>query len=127
MVATLCLLLLFSLTACGKDPVYLDEERSWFNDYSISGETVIFRCYLTIENSTSSPQTVSVTGHFREDMKSGMIKEEYLIASDFEDPECTTFLLEPGTNSFDVVFIGTANGYPMKQNRLLPEISIEIH
>ncbi|MBE6933130.1 MAG: hypothetical protein E7464_07115 [Ruminococcaceae bacterium] len=126
-VATLCLMLLFSITACGKGPVYLVEEQSCFLDFTVDGETVEFRCHLCIQNELSNPQKVSLTGHFSEDMEAGLIQEESLLASDPEVPESTTFLLQPGLNTLDVVFTGTFGGNHQKQDRLLPEISIEIH
>lgn len=123
----LCLMLLFSLTACGKDPVYLVEEQSYFLDFTVEGETVEFRCHLCIQNELPNPQKVSLTGHFSEDMEARLIQEESLLASDLEVSESTTFLLQPGINTLDVVFTGTFGGNHQKQDRLLPEISIELH
>lgn len=104
--------------------LWIKEDQSWFSDFEVSGDTVSFKCHISIENGTQETQTVCLLGNFEEDAKHGLVKEETLLASHPDAKNDLIFSLAPGTNSFDICFTGTFDGKHVKQNRLLPDISI---
>lgn len=104
--------------------LFVDEDCSWFCDFSVSENYVQFKCHLCLVNQTDEMQTVYLLGNFKEDVKGGLVFEENILASSQDDPSDSKFLLLPGANTFDVVFVGTYGGTHQKANRLLPSISI---
>ena len=106
--------------------IVFDRDYTYFSDYYITDGTVEFVCHYVIINQTNSVCTVQLIGSFEEDHARGLIKEEQLLAEDLEEGN-TTFELLPGTNSLDVVYIGTFSGTTnMKASRLLPKTEIRI-
>lgn len=105
--------------------LYVKSEYSYFSDFYIIDEKVIFRCHVCIENETGEEQTVSLIGGFDEDVQGGLVEEEYIIGTHIKNRDNTGFILLPGSNTIDVDFVGTYAGIPQKQNRLLPEIIID--
>lgn len=129
----LCLILIaIVLSACSQNgnktylsqDLVVDQNRSWFDDYSISDGTVRMECHVCVLNQTSETMDVCLIGDFSEDQKSGFIKENKLIAQQEQAPGQIQFELMPGENEFDILFVGTSAGYDQKANRLLPAIEM---
>lgn len=100
------------------------KEESYFNDFMIEDDTVTFYCTLSIQNETDETKTVKLHGDFTGDYESGLILEAKLHAFDPQSGD-TTFLLLPGENQLSIAFSGRYGGETsQKQNRLLPEITI---
>ena len=99
------------------------EKESWFNDFEVQGEQVRLRCHLVLCNEGEKPQTVHLVGVFREDAGK-LLRYARLNAAHPEDEDSFDFVLMPGKNVCDVVFIGEHGLENVKQNRLLPEIEI---
>ena len=127
---------------------YLAEEESFFSDFTVRGDRVYFLCRLCIRNPADRPQAVRVTGDFSEDAAGGLLAgNRDLHALRMEDYTPGSFLsmsdealaavtdlsgdrslrvlpLQPGDNTFWVLFAGDHGTAEVKQNRLLPPISI---
>ena len=99
------------------------EKESWFNDFEVQGEQVRLRCHLVLCNDGEKPQTVHLVGVFREDAGK-LLRYARLNAAHPEDEDSFDFVLMPGKNVCDVVFVGEHGLENVKQNRLLPEIEI---
>ena len=129
----LCLILIaVVLCSCSKNgneapppqDLVVDQDRSWFDDFAITGGTVRIACHVCIVNQSNETKNVCLTGDFSKDQKNGFIKENKLIAQQKQIPGQIQFELMPGENEFDVLFVGTAAGSDQKANRLLPTIEI---
>ena len=119
-----CALIL--LAGCGgaRESAALDRDASFFSDFSIDGEQVVFDCHLVIDNNTDAAVSVRITGDFSADADAGLLKETRLPAA-AKDGGASVFVLQPGKNTIDVVFTGTHGDIDTKLNRLLPGITIE--
>ena len=128
----------------------LVEEESFFSDFTVRGDRVYFLCRLCIRNPADRPQAVRVTGDFSEDSKGGLLAGNGdLHALRVEDDTSDSFLsmsdealaaaadlsgdrslrvlpLPPGDKVFWVLFAGDHGTAEVKQNRLLPPISIHV-
>ena len=104
--------------------IFIREEQSWFSDFVVSEKIVTLKCHVCIENSTKETQTVCLLANFQEDVQTGLIKEAELLATSQNAPSNLLFLLQPGTNNFDIYFMGTFNGNFIKNDRMLPDIRI---
>ena len=125
----LCLILIaVVLCSCSKNrndvsppqDLVVAQDRSWFDDFAITGETVRIACHVCIVNQSNETKNVCLTGDFSKDQKNGFIKEKKLIAQQEQIPGQIQFELMPGENEFDVLFVGTSAGSDQKANRLLP-------
>lgn len=126
----ICFLMLFVclfLCCCRSDQaanLKLVEDKSFFNNFVIKVETVTFYCTVSIQNDTEELKMVELYGDFTEDYESGLIQDARLQAFEPQSGD-TTFLLLPGENQLSIAFSGTYGGETsQKQNRLLPEITI---
>lgn len=126
----------------------LVEEESFFSDFAVRGDRVYFLCRLCIRNGADQPQSVQVTGDFSEDAAGGLLAwdaavwalrmEDYTPGSFLSmsdealaavtgrnaDGSLRVFPLQPGDNFFWALFVGDHGTTEVKQNRLLPPISI---
>ena len=126
----------------------LVEEESFFSDFTVRGDRVYFLCRLCIRNGADQPQAVQVTGDFSEDAAGGLLAwdvavwalrmEDYTPGSFLSmsdealaavtdrnaDGSLRVFPLQPGDNAFWALFVGDHGTAEVKQNRLLPPISI---
>ena len=128
----------------------LVEEESFFSDFTVRGDRVYFLCRLCIRNPADQPQAVQVTGDFSEDSKGGLLAgngdlyalrveddfpgsflsmsdEALAAAADLSgDRSLRVLPLPPGDKVFWVLFAGDHGTAEVKQNRLLPPISIHV-
>ena len=128
----------------------LVEEESFFSDCTVRGDRVYFLCRLCIRNGADQPQAVQVTGDFSEDAAGGLLAwdaavwalrmEDYTPGSFLSmsdealaavtdrnaDGSLRVFPLQPGDNFFWALFVGDHGTAEVKQNRLLPPISIHV-
>ncbi|MBR1757708.1 MAG: hypothetical protein IJ744_03130 [Lachnospiraceae bacterium] len=103
----------------------LNKEKSFFSDYSIEDGKVYYYCYLIIDNKSNNSCRASIVGDFLKDQDSGLLKERYLTAvEDKRNIKQSLFLLEPGENVLEIVFIGTNGKSIVRNDRLLPPITI---
>ena len=126
----------------------LVEEESFFSDFTVRGDRVYFLCRLCIRNPADQPRAVLVTGDFSEDAAGGLLAwdvavwalrmEDYTPGSFLSmsdealaavtdrnaDGSLRVFPLQPGDNAFWALFVGDHGTAEVKQNRLLPPISI---
>ena len=119
----LCLLLLFSFISCTAENVILVEDSSSFVDFSVKDENVYIDCYITLKNNTNKQKTVYIKGDFTDDVEGRLLKDAELYVYDGEKRE---FVIEPNSETrFDITFVGEFGGTNVKQDRLLPKITIE--
>ena len=126
----------------------LVEEESFFSDFTVRGDRVYFLCRLCIRNGADQPQAVQVTGDFSEDSKGGLLAgngelhalrveddfpgsflsmsdEALAAAADLSgDRSLRVLPLPPGDKVFWVLFAGDHGTAEVKQNRLLPPLTI---
>lgn len=125
---------------------YLVEEESFFSDFEVVDDHVCFLCRLTVRNPSEAPLPVKISGDFSADAKSGLILGQGLpalrldgetgadfLALDAAEQEAILgdrsrllFLLQPGDNTFWVVFSGLHGEASVKQDRLLPQIHFSL-
>lgn len=123
-------ILVIILSSCGKttehakaSEVVIDNNASYFSDFTIEGERVLFYCHLCIENRTDSKVLIQISGDFSDDKKGNLIQEDNLLAYS-STTDSSVFELKPGTNKIDVCFIGTHGTASQKQDRNLPKLTI---
>jgi hypothetical protein len=126
----------------------LVEEESFFSDFNVRGDRVYFLCHLCIRNPSDQPRAVRIEGDFSEDVQGGLLAEnrnlyalrledfgpdslpsmgdeELAAAADLSgDGRSRVFPLQPGDNHFPVLFAGDHGTAEVKQNRLLPPLTI---
>lgn len=100
----------------------LKKDKSWFRDFEIVGDVVNLYCRVCIDNPSNAELLVQLVGDFRED--EGLVTQTLLTACHWDFQTTAYFFLEPGENSFDVVFSAPYGGIPVKHDRLLPPITI---
>ena len=52
---------------------YLVEEESFFSDFAVQGDHVVFLCRLTIRNPSDTPVPVKISGDSPADAESGLL------------------------------------------------------
>lgn len=105
--------------------VVLDEEKSYFDDFSILDNKVEIWCHIFVQNTTSSSQLVQIQGDFYGDWKSGLLNKRIIVAKDPSTGQ-TQFNIPPGETRIHLVFCcDYGGGATQKQNRLLPQITIK--
>ena len=135
-----CLLLvaiLLILSGCGqkKDALILIDElneeyeagelHSYFVDYRIEDDKVVFTCNLYIENTTQENKDFEIFGSYKEDVESGFILDKEMKAFDIETKSDSLTIQPLETKMFEVEFTAQkGDGEEIKADRLLPEITI---
>ncbi len=119
------LILLFHFNNKFSDKVNINYKNSFFNDFYINNGEVFVQCKIYFLDSSILNQKFKLRAYFPEDVQSGFLKDTPIYAID-DNGNIKTFELtsESVFNSVDVVFKGYNNGYPSKDNRLLPEIEV---
>ena len=134
---SLLIAVLLLLTACSsnKEPVKLIEADSFFSDFAICQDKVLFLCRLRIDNLAGDAMTVRISGEFRDDVKNGLVTESALPGYAVDDETARAFAdgikqrseeisLQPGQNELWIVFVGTHGSGNQKNDRNLPKITI---
>jgi len=113
---------IISLLSCGmKEDI---EINGIFHEFTVENNRVYFRCELIIYNNTDSLKLVELYADLPED-KDILIKQDRIIAVFQNNVINTTFVLQPGKNTFEeVVFVGDFAGTEIKHDRNLPQIDI---
>lgn len=144
LLAALAFGLLYFLHAGGKTAPTLVKNGSFFSDFAVEENRVYFLCRLTIHNPRNEQVPVKIRGDFSADEEGGLILGQELFARRLDDDASTDFLaldaaeketvlqdrsrllflLPPGEHSFWVVFSGLHGESSVKQDRLLPPITI---
>lgn len=125
------------LSGCGqkKDALILIDElneeyeagelHSYFVDYRIEDDKVVFTCNLYIENTTQENKEFEIFGSYEEDVESGFILDKEMKAVDIETQSDLLTLQPLEKKMFEVEFVAhKGDGEEIKANRLLPEITI---
>ncbi len=122
----------------------LVKDGSFFSDFVVEEDRVYFLCRLTIHNPRNEQVPVKIRGDFSADKEGGLVLGRELFArrldgdasTDFlaldaaeketilQDRSRLLFLLPPGDHAFWVVFSGLHGENSVKQDRLLPPITI---
>lgn len=104
--------------------VVLVEKDSFFSDFSIEDNEVKLYCHIVVNNQFGTKKFARFQGDFKNDVRGGLVVDQILTAYDPEDPNISQFVLQPGINSIDIVFVGEHGCSNVKQNRLLPPIYV---
>ena len=124
LILTVCI---FFLSSCTSD-IYTDEncpyvveEKSFFDDFAVMDGQVFFQYRLLVENPYNKDITVEIFGDFGRDVTSKLVIERNLVGYQVENMSSHEFVLSPGKNDLNVVFVGTHGTSNQKQDRLLPD------
>lgn len=102
------------------------EKDSYYSDFLVSDDMVEIECHITIKNDNDTNKTVNISTLMPADVTGGLLKESPIYALD-ESGNKIDFLIEKESEkSFEVTFIGEYGGTNKKQNKLLPEIVLEV-
>ena len=125
------------LSGCGqkKDALILIDElneeyeagelHSYFVDYRIEDDKVVFTCNLYIENTTQENKDFEIFGSYKEDVESSFILDKEMKAFDIETKSDSLTIQPLETKMFEVEFTAQkGDGEEIKADRLLPEITI---
>lgn len=115
------LIAVFLLVGCAQKLKYIEKE-SFLNDFTIQEEQVIYSCTVTIRNTGKESTTIRISGDFREDQQSGLIREATLSAQDSDGNRSLT--VPPGVNTYEVFFVGTHGTSDTRANRNLPPLTL---
>lgn len=119
------LALIFSLTACsGQTTAVLDNsDNSKFIDFYTEGNYVYIECELNIY--AEKDETVKISAISHENVETGLLKNEILIAVDKENGS-QEFNIKQGENIVTVLFKGEYAGIYQISERAIPRfITIE--
>ena len=108
-IALLCITLTFCLFSCKHQEVdnmpvgvCVNEEKSYFGNAERSGRDVKYRCYITLENTSSEHSKVKLMGDFGSEYSEGIITSAKVCGT-VEGKEIIE--VEPNSScSFNVVF-----------------------
>ena len=114
---------LLCLAGCAGKTVTVDRQDSYYSDFEVQDDKVLLVCFLAVDNPTDKETDVAFTASFEEDAAGGLLKEAVLDAYT-PDLSSKTFRLQPGRNALTVVFVGDFAGNAVKQNRLLPNVTV---
>ena len=118
--------ILLICAGCGtRQSIRIDEEKSYFSDFSIVDDEVQIVCYVTICNEYDTEKTVWIKGDFSDEVENGLLSEAELYAVDSENERCAYTLQPKEEKSVYVTFTGTFVGNAHMTSRLLPPITIE--
>lgn len=109
-----------------KGNVEIVEDKSYLSDFVVQdGETKI-NCVLTFKNTSDKDISFSVKAHFTDDFESGLVSDEYVIGI-CEDTGDDVITIKAGeTIEYKAIaFTSKNNGCENKNDRLLPELTIE--
>jgi len=128
-IALLCVLILqitWIYSACKMTPdVWLDNKQSFFSDFYVTNGMVCIKCEIYVQNTFDVAKTVMFSATSEDDKNGGLLKEALLIGYQ-EDLKSDIFQVEPGENCLSLYFVGEFGGKNVKQNRLLPQIAMQI-
>lgn len=101
-------------------------DKSYLSDFVVQdGETKI-NCVLTFKNTSDKDITFSVKAHFTDDYESGLVSDEYVIGiCDDTDEDVITIKAGETIEYKGISFSSKNNGCENKNDRLLPELTIE--
>jgi len=117
------MLVLVSLSGCIKSiPVKIVDGESSLLGFSVT-DKVEFLCSVTVMNTSDKEVEFTLCAQADEaDVNSGLLKSKTMT-----DMSGTVYKLAGGEKkTFEVVFTGENNGGTEKQNRLLPQITLDI-
>ena len=97
------------------------KEKSFFDDFTVVDRQVFFQYHLVVENRYNKDIKVEIFGDFSRDVTSELVIERSLAGYQAENMSNHEFVLSPGENDLNVVFIGTHGISDQKQDRLLPD------
>ena len=118
--------ILLICAGCGiKQSIYIDEEKSYFSDFSVVDDEVQIVYHITICNEYDTEKTVWIKGDFADEVENGLLAEGVLYAVDSEKSRCAYPFQPHEEKNVYVTFIGTFAGNEHMKDRLLPPISIE--
>lgn len=124
------LLLSLAFTACSKTRndqiVCLNVDQSWFCDFSISDNAVRISCVVYLENRSNDIVEIKLCGYFPEDNAANLLAQEKLYASLPGERSDAIIPVEPGGKAYSVEFVGDFAGHPIKHDRNLPTMEVEI-
>lgn len=107
-------------------PVRIVQESSFFSDFFVNEDSVQINCVLCLNNTTSEPLYVKISGDFTEDVQLGLLQEKTLYAVIPDEEQTSMIYVLPGEQTIEVAFIGTFGGVLQKTNRLLPDLKVLI-
>lgn len=107
-----------------QDSVVIDEKQSFFRDFEVLEDRVVFRCHYVLRNQTDDALQICLQGDFEKEYLLGSTKEKALYAQTSAEDPTDVFVVSPGETVLDVCYVGTFNGTKQKANRLLPPTTV---
>ena len=102
----------------------VSEQGGGIEDFYIEDEKVYIMGGVTIRNNTEDEVSYSLIANSESDFKSGLIKSAILNGFD-ENLSTNIFSIEGyKVQTIKIIFVGDYAGYPKKNDRLMPEITI---
>ena len=106
------------------EDVYIDYSNSYFSNFYIEGDTVKFLCSISIVNSGKTEKTIELSASSQKDCEGGLLKSPTLVA-EVENHESAIIIIPPKSKKeIDVIFSGQHGESNIKEDRLLPEITM---
>lgn len=120
------LIWLILLNSKEKSPVSIVEDKSYFMDFEVKDDKVTYQCFLTLVNTSDVKKVVRLFAFSPKDVETGLLKTPRMSMLDNEG-NIEGFTI-PAQSEFTtgVIFEGEYGGTYKKNDRLLPEIVIEI-
>jgi hypothetical protein len=106
------------------ETVFLVSEKSFFHNFTVIEQTVEFRCYLTLVNTSNDIKSVYLYAYSSKD-KNRLVEDGKLFAVD-EENKMVLFTIPPQKTIIfkNVYFKGKFGGKESKFDRLLPDILV---
>lgn len=102
----------------------VSDQRGGIEDFYIEDDKVYIICGITIINNTEDELSYSLTANSEADFRSGLITSAIL--KGFDENLSTNIFSIGGheVQTIKIIFMGDYAGYPKKNDRLMPEITI---
>lgn len=109
-----------------KSPLSIVYQKSTFLDFYVVENKVNINCYVTIRNNSNKGAFVRLKALMPDEVKIGLLKEPVLYTENGVKNNEKLFVPNNTQKSFYVCFQGEFAGIEMKNDRLLPQIEIEL-
>lgn len=117
--------LIYSRKNAERCNVVILEKESFLSGFEVINNEVHIYCEVSLKNSSSDAKKVKLTGNFRKEVKSGLLKEDSLEAC-FTEFGADNIVVEGNSSkkNIKIDFMGEYAGNPHMRNRLLPDIEV---
>lgn len=118
-------LLMNYLRSSAAGSVVILQEESFLNEFEVIDDEVHIYCTVSLKNNSSSQKTVKISGHFLNEVRNGLLKEDRLEANFIKEASDSITIEGNSTIKYvQIEFVGEYAGNSQMSSRLLPDMGV---